>query len=274
VTNLDPALAGVLTWTGLALVAGVLLRRAPATLLTWAGAGWGFYLLGRNPYAAITVLLILAMWVVHRYGLRHLLLYGALAFVFATVTWVNLASGMLLPAAVGNAVGRTVRFVAFTATAYVGWRIVTHRLGYLANPLAWAAESRRVQQLQEHKRAMGLGRRGLGWITRHGQRAVTGRPPPALPRPPDDVDQLTVRDLVVHARRAGLKPSEHTTSELREAVRAHRAAPTQPAPPTASDAAREPEPATVRPRTTPPPEPDDFGIPEPLFERELTWRWK
>jgi hypothetical protein len=182
-TGLDPALAGVLLWTALALVAGLLLRRSPAALLLWAGAGWGFYLLGRNPYAAITVLLVLAMWIVHRYGLRHLLLYGALAFVFATVTWVNLASGMLLPAALGDAVGRTVRFVAFTATAYVGWRIVTHRLGYLANPLAWAAESRRVQQLAEHKRAMGLGKRGLGAIGRKARELATGRrqPEPAMP---------------------------------------------------------------------------------------------
>jgi hypothetical protein len=273
--DLDPALAGVLLWTGLALAAGILLRRAPATLLVWVAAGWALYYLKASPYAAGTVLLALGLWVVHRWGLRHLLLYGGLALVFAAVAWVNVAAGMLLPAALGDATGRTVRVVALVAAAFVAWRVVTGRLGYLTNPLAWSAETRRVQQTAEHRRAMGLGRRGLGWITRHGQRAVTGRPPPALPRPPDDIDRMLVRDLAIHARRAGLKPSEHTTSELRAAVRAHRAAPTQPAPPTASDAAREPEPATVRPRTTPPPEPDDFGIPEPLFrDREPVWRWR
>jgi hypothetical protein len=262
VTNLDPALAGVLTWTAVALVAGVLLRRAPTTLLIWAGAGWGFYLLGRNPYAAGTVLLILAMWVVHRYGLRHLLLYGALAFVFAAVTWVNLASGMLLPAAVGNAVGRTVRFVAFTATAYVGWRIVTHRLGYLTNPLAWAAETRRVQQTAEHRRAMGLGKRGLGKLGAAGRRAVTGRKPPAPPAGPDEIDAMRVRDLTILARRAGIKPARYTVDELRGKVREART-----------------KTAQLTPPPTPPTWPTMHGtagghIPDPFDARTRRWRRK
>jgi hypothetical protein len=249
----DPALAGVLTWTALCLVLFGWLGRRPGAALLAAGAGWGFYLLVHNPYAGVTVLLALGMWVVHRYGLRHLLLYGGLALVFAAVAWVDVAGGMLLPAALGDAAGRTVRVVALVAAVFVAWRLVTGRLGYLTNPLAWSAETRRLRETAEYRRARGGGRRGLGWVTRHGQRAVTGREPPALPRPPDDVDQLTVRDLFIHARRAGIKPAEHTTAELRDLLR--------------EAGQRPPEPATAHARNEAPAQAVDVDqlSPEPLF---------
>jgi hypothetical protein len=294
--SIDPALVGVLVWTALALVAGVLLRRSPAALLTWAGVGWGCYLLVGNPYAGITVLLLLGMWVVHRYGLRHLLLYGGLAFVFATITWVDVAAGMLLPAAFADAAARTARFVAFAAAAYVLWRLATQRVNYLTNPLAWNAETRRVQQNAEYRRAKGLGKRGAGWAGRRARQAITGRPPPAPPRPPDDVDQLSQRDLFLHARRAGIKPAQHTTAELRDLVRAVRQQPPEPATARPHPPGPPPPTAQARPRTAPrnadginrprgapsptvldvPPEvyePGDLGMPAPLFHWRAPW-WR
>lgn len=257
----DPALAGAVLWTALAVVAGGIAHRSPATIGTWAAVGWGFYLLTANPYAGATVLLAVALWIIHRWGLRHLLLYGGGAFVFATITWVNIISGMLLPAALGNAAARMVWFTAFTYGAFILWRLATQRLGYLTNPLAWAAETRRVQGLQEHKRAMGLGRRGVGWAGRRTRQAITGRTPPALPRPPDKLDQLDRDDLSRLARRHGVDPDPWLTDELRDQVREAEARP--------------PEPATAHTRDEAPAQAVDVGhlSPAPLFHhRESVWR--
>src|SRR5262245_29978775 len=127
----DPALAGALLVSALAAAFVAVFRRGLAVAVIFTAVTWGLYYLTRNPHAGATILLAAGLFAVNRYGILHLIRYGSAAFVFAAITWTNLQAGMLLPAAVGNAAGRMVRLVALLWAAYVAWRLVRERLGYL-----------------------------------------------------------------------------------------------------------------------------------------------
>jgi hypothetical protein len=260
----DPALWGLGLWAVLCVaVVGGIFRRPPVTVAAWAASGVGFYLLGRNPHLGVTVLLALALWVVNRYGILHLIRYGGMAFLFAAIVWTNITGGMFLPSAVGNAADRMVWLVALIWGTFTVWQIVRGKLGYLANPILYGAETRRIRETAEYKRARGGSRRSLGWVGRRTRAAVTGRPPPALPRPPDQLDSYGRDDLAILAGRHGIDPEGHLTDELREKVREARQRP--------------PEPATAHARNEAPAQAVDVDqlSPEPLFHhREPIWRWR
>jgi hypothetical protein len=190
---------GLAVYSAIALLAGVITRRHPATIAVWAAAGWVPYLLVHYPYAGGTVALAVGWVAVHRYGWRHLLLWGGLGSLYSLMVWARISyGGVDFGAAALDAAGRTLRFAVFTALCWWAWRLMHDRVSYVTHPLAWGAESRRVQQLAEHRRAMGLGKRGLGRLGQAGKRAITaGRPAR---------DDGTPRAL--EGRRGRLRPAE------------------------------------------------------------------
>jgi hypothetical protein len=180
---------GLAVYSAIALAAGILTRRHPATIGIWAAAGWVPYLLVHYPYAGGTVALAIGWVAVHRYGWRHLLLWGGLGSLYSLMVWARISyGGVDFGAAALDAAGRTLRFAVFTALCWWAWRLMHDRVSYVTHPLAWGAESRRVQQLAEHRRAMGLGKRGLGRLGHAGKRAITA----GRPAKPDDGEGLAL----------------------------------------------------------------------------------
>jgi hypothetical protein len=202
------AQAGLALYTALALVAGFLTRRVGLTLVVLA-AGWVPRLLARDPATGRT-LLIVAVWVaLARWGWRHLTLWVFAGYAFATLTWQQIQTGhgpAAVLAAPKDALNRVVYAAALIALAWWAWQLVTRRVGYAANPAAWDRERRRLQTTQEHQRAMGYARRGLGRAGTAARRAVTAKPRRRRPTPDGtvtvpDTGDLGIPEPLFHPRR-------------------------------------------------------------------------
>jgi hypothetical protein len=177
--HLDAFTQGLLVYTAAAVLAGRIVGMSPAGIGLVAAAGWIPWLLAHNPRLGAAAAAFACWLAVHRYGWRHVAGTVVMTTVFCGVLWGRVTSrGLGFGAALVDATISTF-WLAFLAGACLGaYRLASRGIDHLAG-YGYAQETRRVQQLAEHKRAMGLGRRGLTWAGRKAKAAITPTPRPA-----------------------------------------------------------------------------------------------
>lgn len=235
--HLDGVTVGVLLYTVLALLGCPKLGIKPPGTLLVASVGWVGWLLVHNHRAgmAATALAILAAF--KRYGWRHTLGTVAVTLLYSTLLWNRIAAhGANVAAAFADATIRMIFLVFWCVVAWIVYQTLSRKVD------AWfgrglAAETYRLHETAEHKRAMGLGRKGLGWAKTRARQAVTrrGGPEPKTIEGPPPKQLPAGRGRDRRGRfTAGQRPAAH-----------HPAQPT-----------------------------DGYGIAPPYFKREPWWRWR
>lgn len=233
---------GALLVTVGAVMVGRMFRWSLTGVAMAAAVGWVPWLLVAIPRAGSAAAALAAVVAFKRWGWRHVLGTAAVGLVFSAVLLGRISSGGYdFGGALIEAVYSTSWLVVLTAVSLWAFQLSRRGVDYLFG-YGWVQEQRRIQQTAEHKHAMGLGRKGLGWAKGKARKAVTRRPGPE----PKTVQGRPPKQLGGRGRDSRGRDSRGRFTPGGRAAAHH--APAQPT--------------------------DGYGIAPPLFKPAPWWRWR